>query len=237
MEVLNFALELLGVPSQSRLAIQRRYIVLGQPSLEQFAPYAAYVLKVEIFYYLCLRQSFIAKERASNKADIAYLYYLPFCMAFVSADNLHARTAELFMEHGQQFVPAKDLKAALKELDDYYSANFADEVEKQGVMRFAGYPPSNLNNLVTEMWDRFMRPDWRAVEDKRKQGKDGMPSDPELGKKLKRQHEESVPTALPADPNSVDFVMVTRKHRVRKGKWRIIPPEIEEKAKDEKGSD
>jgi hypothetical protein len=228
---LNFMLQLLGVPKKLWLDIQKRYISLGQPPLLRFAPYSAYVLKVEIFYYLCLRSSFISKDRASNKADIAYLYYLPFCHAFVSKDNLHSRTAELFMENGQAFVKAQDLKSALKEMDKYY-AQFKDEIEKVGLMSFVSYPPTDIDNLVTQLWDRFMRPDWREVEKDKKAGKDDLPTDKELVEQLKKQRDDAKPVLGPVDTSNVDYAMISRKMSVRRGKWRIISPEVEKQAKE-----
>ncbi len=225
-EVLNFCMELLAVPEDLRPLIRKRYTQLGEPSLETFAPYTAFVLKVEIFYYLCLGSSFISKDRASNKADIAYLYYLPFCHVFVSKDNLHKRVARLFMEHGQRFVDADDLKKALKQADDHYS-QFTSEIEEVGLMRYVGYPSPALNNLITELWDEFMRPDWRDIESERGIGKDGMPSDAELVAQLKKTHDEAVPVQGPVDTADIDYAMVSRMASVRRGKWRIMPPGIE----------
>ena len=218
-EKLNFGLHLLGIPNEMRFPILKRYTDFGRPPLQQFAPYAAFVLKIEVFYYLCLRQGFIDKERASNKADIAYLYYLPFCHAFVSKDNLHTRTAELFMENDQHFVPAEKLKSALAELDNYFS-RFKDEIERVGLMKFVGYPPPDMDNVVTQLWDRFMRPDWRKIEKERQAGDDGMPSDEEILK--------ATPVSHPVDTSRADYFMIGRKASLRKGKWRILPPEVEE---------
>lgn len=232
---LNFMLQLLSVPSDMWYHIQRRYISLGQPSLATFAPYAAYVLKVEIFYYLCLRSSFISKDRASNKADIAYLYYLPFCHAFVSKDKLHVRTAELFMEHGQTFVKAEDLKAALKEMDDYYTPHMA-EIEEVGLMSYVSYPPADVNNLVTELWDTHMNPDWRDHSRKRPAGKPDrdLPTDKELIEQIKKQQHESVPVQGPVDTSNADYTIISRKMSARHGKWQIISPEIERQANADK---
>lgn len=227
LEVLNFALQLLGVPKQLVFNIQKRYIAAGQPPLEDFAPYAAFVLKVDIFFYLCLRSSFISGDRASNKVDIAYLYYLPFCHAFVSKDRrLHKRVAHLFMENDQQFVDAEDLKAALKQTDEHYS-QFADEIEKVGLMGFAGYPDPAMDNLVVKMWDDFMRPEWREIQEERKSGKDDMPSDDELVKKLNKQHDEAKRVTEFIDKDKIDYAMIGRKMSVRKGKWRMLPPQFD----------
>lgn len=227
MEVLDFAMELLSVPDSAKSLIRQRYTYLGEPSLREFAPYAAFVLKVDIFYYLCLRSSFISKDRASNKADIAYLYYLPFCHAFASKDNLHKRVAGLFMESGQRFVDADDLKKALKEADEYYS-QFKEEIDKVGLMRYVGYPSPELKGLIVELWDEFMRPDWRDVEIKRKSDNDGMPSDSEIVEKLKKTQDEAQPVQGAFNAADIDYAMVSRMARVSRGKWRIMPPGIED---------
>jgi len=62
----------------------------------------------------------IAKERG-NKADIAYLYYLPFCMGFTSMDRLHARTVPLFMNPNRRLVWGADMKADLNRIDEHFS--------------------------------------------------------------------------------------------------------------------
>lgn len=227
LEVLNFALQLLGVPRKLVFTIQKRYIAAGQPPLEDFAPYASFVLKVDIFYYLCLRSSFISGDRASNKVDIAYLYYLPFCHAFVSKDRrLHKRVAHLFMENHQRFVDAEDFKKALKQADEHY-VQYAEEIEKVGLMRFAVYPDPAMNNLIVEMWDEFMRPDWREVDEKRKQDTDDMPRDKDIVKKLNKQRDEAKRVSGPIDKSKIDYAMVGRKMGIRKGKWRMLPPEFD----------
>lgn len=227
LEVLNFALQLLGIPKEIVYTIQKRYIASGQPSLETFAPYAAFVLKVDIFFYLCLASSFISKERGSNKVDIAYLYYLPFCHAFVSKDRrLHKRVAHLFMENGQKFVDAEDLKNALKDTDTHYK-QFAEEIEKVGLMRFATYPDPAMKNVVTELWDEFMRPDWRDIQEEKKSGKDGLPRDKDIVKELNEQRDSAKRVNGPIDKDKIDYAMVGRKMTIRKGKWRMLPPELE----------
>ena len=32
-----------------------------------------------------------------------------------------------------------------------------------GVLAFAAYPPHDVDNAVTRLWDKHMRPDWREV--------------------------------------------------------------------------
>jgi hypothetical protein len=87
---LKLACELLSVPEYLRPQVIRRWKSMGAPHFSIFAPYAAYVLTVDLFFYFNLAADLISSNRPSNKIDIAYLYYLPFCMVFTSKDNLHA---------------------------------------------------------------------------------------------------------------------------------------------------
>lgn len=224
-EILYFALQLLGIPSQAHSHIIARYKQAKEPSLHDFAPYAAYVLRVDLFFYISLSSSLISKDRPSNKIDLAYLYYLPFCMAFVSSDKLHAKTAPLFMEIKQEFVKGGELKQSLKEVDDYFS-KYAAEIEKVGIMRFAPYPPQDLENAVTRLWGKFC-PLWRQHDNERKAKKDSLPDDKSLVDRLNKTNDESQPVDIPVDGDSADYVMIKRKAPIRKGKWRILPPEVE----------
>jgi hypothetical protein len=96
----------------------------------------------------------IGGERPSNRTDIAYLFYLPFSMVFVSSDNLHQRTAPLFMRPDQAFVWGIDLKQALKAINDHF-LQLPEEERDRGISAFAHSPPAG--NLVAELWDCFMR--------------------------------------------------------------------------------
>jgi hypothetical protein len=159
-ETIALALDVLGVPEESARDVLARWEAAGGPTLEAFAPYTTHVFKVDLLYYLGVDRGFISGERASNKADMAYLYYLPFCMLFTSGDNLHKRSAPLLLRPNQSFAEAAAFKAALKELDDHYT-RLPDEIKELGVMAFAHYPPPELDNLVVELWDKHMRPGWR----------------------------------------------------------------------------
>jgi hypothetical protein len=127
------ALTRFNVPDATRSAILTRWSDRGGPPLRDFAPYTARVVTVDTFFAIALGADLISRERPSNKVDIAYLYYLPFCMVFTSNDNLHARTAPLFLDERQVFVRGQDLKADLAKLDAHYSS-LPDDVKARGVM-------------------------------------------------------------------------------------------------------
>jgi hypothetical protein len=147
---LGATLQTLGVPYELWPAIFDRWKANGKPILPAFAPYAAHAMTVDLFFALAIAAGLIAKERPSNKVDMAYLYYLPFCMVFASMDKLHARTVPLFLTGKQQFIWGADLKTELKRLDEHYSA-FPEETKARGVMSFAHAPPTEGDFLTTRL--------------------------------------------------------------------------------------
>jgi hypothetical protein len=134
-----------------------RWQSLGQPKIREYAPYFTHVLTVDLFFCLGMAASQIGSERKSNKVDIAYLYYLPFCMVFTSRDDLHVRSVPLFLRADQSFVHGDALKADLKRLDEYYDA-LPEETKKQSIYSFAAYPPNDDSYLVTQLWKKHLRP-------------------------------------------------------------------------------
>ena len=227
-ELLCLSFELFNFPANLQTRILTRWKNEKCPPINVFAPYASYVLKIDLFFYLCLINNFISEDRPSNKIDLAYLYYLPFCMVFTSNDNLHKRIAPLFMENDQVFVSGQELKNNLKILDDYYSS-FPNDVKEQGIMRFAIYPPENTAPLISQLWDSFL-PIWRK-HNKDRCSRLPIPeaSEKEMVQKLKINLKESVPidNNFPLTLDNADHVLIKRMVLVKKGKWRILPPEVE----------
>jgi hypothetical protein len=139
---LKTAFVLLGLPQSRFPGVQRRWTSMGGPRLTDFAPYTAHCLLVDVFFHVAVDKKMIAPERASNRVDMAYLYYLPFSMMFVSNDKLHRRTVSLFLNDQQLFVIGDELKRDLAALDDYYSGR-PEEEREQGLFRLAAYPPED----------------------------------------------------------------------------------------------
>jgi hypothetical protein len=221
-EAFAFALDLLRVPSQYRANIFQRWLSGGAPALTSFAPYAAYVATVELFFQLAVSLDLISGDRPSNSIDIAYLYYLPFCMVFTSSDNLHAKTAPLFLRRNQQFVSGADLKADLRRLDAHFSALPA-EVLEQGLMHFE--LPLDGNYLTTALWQRFL-PGWRPGH------REPVSSSPEETARVLREFNEASDAPVGPDVRSdvADFVILKREIPVIMGKWRIIAQDVAERS-------
>jgi hypothetical protein len=124
------------IPKQLHAPIAKAWQESGKRTFPEFAPYAAHCLTVELFFQIALGANLIGGERPSNRTDIAYLFYLPFSMVFVSSDNLHRKTAQLFMRPEQAFVWGHNLKPALKAINEHFLALPQEERDK-GISAFA----------------------------------------------------------------------------------------------------
>ena len=181
-----------------------------------------------MFFQLGIAADLISRDRPSNKIDLAYLYYLPFCMVFASNDKLHARSVPLFLRPDQTFVAGVGLKADLGRLNRRYSA-LPEEIKNLGTIKFAAYPPTDEDSLVSNHWDKYL-PTWRQSALAAQK-----PIDEEAEKALVAKINDFAENAIPADPNA-DFdsddansVLVGTMAAVRKGRWRRFPQEIDAK--------
>jgi len=218
------ALDMLQVPSAPRATIFSRWLALGSPSIARMAPYAAHVATVQCFFELAVSLGLISGDRPSNAADMAYLFYLPFCQVFTSSDKLHINTVPLFLRRDQVFVPGAELKTDLKRLDEYFSAQPQDVLDR-GVMFFE--PPYDGDYLTTKLWKQFL-PGWAAREGRPAE----RPKDPEKEAKIVaklRAHMES-PEGPPIHSDDAAFIAIHRQYPVKMGKWRIVAQEVAERS-------
>jgi hypothetical protein len=146
----------LGLPLEAEPYIAEQWKASGLPSLAEYAPFAAHVVSVELFFQIALAANLIGTERSSNRVDIAYLSYLPLCTIFVSSDKLHRRTAEHFLRPDQSFVWGYDLKADLSALVARYMALPEEEREK-GIIKFAHLPLEDEQCLVSKLRDHHSK--------------------------------------------------------------------------------
>lgn len=151
---LEAAMDMLGVPLGPRPQIRERWKHCGKPPLRVFSPYVAHVLAVEAFFAVGIAAHLIPAERPSNRVDIAYLFYAPFCHVFVSGDRLHRACAPHFLRTNQAFVWGPDLKADLHALDSHYKALPAEE-RAQPIYKLAQKVPEGVSGLTRELSKRF----------------------------------------------------------------------------------
>lgn len=225
---IKLAFIILGLPPQLETQAGGNWVLRGMKPLLEYAPYAAHVITVELFFQIALGASLIG-TLASNRADMAYLYYLPFCMVFVSSDNLHRRTVPEFLRSNQSFVWGQDLKAELHRIMEHYS-KLPDEVREQGLMRIAPVPPVELaDSLVVQLWDRHMASHWRASSGLRP------PRDPVADAKVlaeMNRFSDARPLAdneVDFEPADADMVQLRRSVHKQKGNWFQLPKNLKEK--------
>jgi hypothetical protein len=221
-QTLKTAFALLGLPQSKFPGVQRRWTAMGRPRLTDFAPYTEHCLLVDVFFHVAIDKRMIAPERPSNRVDIAYLYYLPFAMMFVSNDKLHRRTVPLFLNDRQRFVVGEDLKRDLGALDAYYSGR-PEEEREQGLFRLAAYPPEDDSFLTTRIWKDFKMPTKRAPKEEMER--------PKLVEKLLAGIEEmkgarAVDHGTRAELEDPDQVAIERLIPFQRGKWRLFPPGV-----------
>jgi hypothetical protein len=225
-DVIRLAFHFLGIRPQYHREIVQRWSLTNYAPLAQYAPYTAHVLSVELFFQIALAANLISSDRASNRVDIGYLFYLPFCMIFVSSDKLHQKCAPLFLRNRQQFIWGTDLKSGLKELNAHYSALPTVEQDK-GISSFAVYPPKDGDFLVSRIWD-FHFPDWRSLGEIDVSGPEIKHK--ELSAMVRRTAEApAIPfDELDFDPAEADSMTIERRVQKKKGSWFQIPKNIDE---------
>lgn len=225
-QFIHFALDFLDIPEKAKGLILKRWYNSRPQPFNEFAPYAAHVLKVDLFFYICLSKDFISKKRQSNKVDLAYLYYLPFCMIFASRDNLHKRIVPLFLEVDQVFVLGDDLKSDFKKINDYFLA-LPEEIKIRGVYQFAQYPPYDIETLVGKLHDKFLIPWKEKAKNHLREVVKPIKKDTKLLEFLKDKQKSKIPySGPPIDSDEIDSIVLTKKVPVKRGNWVLFPPEV-----------
>jgi hypothetical protein len=222
-ERMGFVIDILGLRGDGD-EIFERFLRCGAPAMAVYAPYTAHVVEVELFFRFATQRGIIAKERASNWVDIAYLNYLPTCHVLVSTDRLHRDNARLFLRDYQTFVWGEDLKADLRMIDELHK-KLPQAVRDRGLMSFAPRPPTEGEFLTSHLWDLAMRPSWRTPrpvnlsEDAQKKMIESM-------KTMKKRAEAQTEPAPIFTTEEADAITVDRRVKMRKGSWTQLPPEM-----------
>ena len=215
---------MLNIPHHLRDQIIERWSIYNYPPLSQYAPYAAYVLTVDIFYHIALAASLESPHRPSNRMDIAYLYYLPFCMVFISSDKLHERCAKLFLRADQDFADGKAIKKDLASINQHFLKLSGPEKE-EGLNVFARYPLPDMECTLNELWDNHMK-DWR---ERAKEPYKKPEENPKLVKELREfsKAPSLKPEEIDFDPKDADMMSIQRMVKRKKGNWYQLPKDLE----------
>jgi len=233
-QILITGLASIGVSPKFQQEIIARWRASGCPSIRKFAPYFTHVLSVDLFFLFGIGADLIGRGRPSHKIDVAYLYYLPFCMVFTSNDRLHKALVPLFLRSNQSFIPGEELKEDLGKLDTRYDS-LPQETKARGVYFFAHSPPHDNSFLTTRLWDKHMSPNWRdrkapVPRPNSSVGKELMEKIKELEKKAKTEG-----TTQPSRPGESDQMVIKRMVSGKRGKWTRFPPEVMNRRKNADG--
>lgn len=224
-KMMRIGLSLPGHPAAVVDKMVARWEATGRQPLADFAPYFMHVLSVDLLFNVGIASDLISRDRPTNKVDLAYLYYLPFCTVFVSNDKLHERTVPCLLKAHQMFIKGSALKTELGKLDAHYWA-LPEGTKAQGLYAFASYPPENDSFLVTQLWDRYL-PKWRENKANEK------PHDPKTLEAIKALTDK-LKDAKHDPTRSVSFeeaAYVTQEKQVRRaqGKWIRFPETCRDK--------
>jgi len=140
----------LHIPQRLRNVIYNRWLEQKLKSFKEFAPYAYYCLKTNILFYCGLICNLITTRR-TNRIDLEYLYYLPFCMVFSSGGKFHKDVSPLLLRDDQEFIDRDVLKNDLQWLSSEWSNLSKDERQKR-FYDYDSYPPNNPESITYRLW-------------------------------------------------------------------------------------
>jgi hypothetical protein len=127
-----------------------RWISDGKLPLKAFLPYACHCLKVDLLFLFGLKNELVG-VKPTNKVDLEYLFYLPFCNVFTSNDKIHKQLVPLIIRKDQIFVVGEDLKKDLKNLVQYL-----DGTDLEIKRKFSSSPPMIETSLTFQIWKRYL---------------------------------------------------------------------------------
>ena len=146
----------LQIPVEACRAVFLRWEQMGQPDIEEFAPYAYFCFKVtQVFKHAVITG--LISPRKTNHVDMNYLYYLPFCQAFCSRDNLHRDLVPVFLRRDQSFIHGDELKTDLRRLNSWWASLTQEERRERGY-EYGSRPPFDDASVTHREWSKHMGP-------------------------------------------------------------------------------
>lgn len=145
-------LENYHIDSNTAYQIFNKWFSAGRPLIKDYSPYAFHCLKVDSIFLFGLASNLIS-IRPTNRVDLEYLYYLPFCNIFTSNDKIHKNTVPLLLKEYQRFIVGAELKNDLKIIVEYIDS--LGEEEKTKNKNFRNYPPIIEDSITYKLWNEF----------------------------------------------------------------------------------
>ena len=117
--------------------------------LSEHLPYVAYCVRVGLIFHFALAFGLIT-TRATNRVDLEYLYYVPFCHAFSSGDLFHRKMASLVTTE-QMYIEGDVLKADFAHLAEWWNNMTPEEAERESHLQG---PPENEKSVTHQVWKK-----------------------------------------------------------------------------------
>ncbi len=155
---LSNLMNVLRVPEKIKTDIFNRWLSSNLQTFEDFAPYAFYCYEAELFFYFAVVLGFFS-SRTSNRIDLEYLLYLPFCMVFSSNDNFHKEIIRFLLNENQDFIDGRVLKADLNWLHNEW-ISLTESEKRERAAEYGNYPPEKEESIAYQMWQKYMQP-WK----------------------------------------------------------------------------
>jgi len=153
---LDIVLRLISASLPVRNQTFDRWLALGLPQLEDFAPYAGFCLKIFKLFSMGITAK-VLPSRGDNFVDLEYFYYAPFCMVFCSEDKFHRTLAPAVLRADQVFITGKQLKDDLRWIANEWDS-LTPEERNERAREYGSYPPHNPDSVTFRAWVRFMLP-------------------------------------------------------------------------------
>jgi hypothetical protein len=216
---LALAIDKFRISNPERDEILRNWESAARPPLATYAPYAFFVLTIEIFFEIALATGKISADRPSNINDLAYLFYLPFCMVFLSTDRLHRTCAPLFMRPDQQFLWGADVKADLG-ANNVALMRLPEADRKRGLI--ALNPPPLPDGLIAQVYARHLRPRPPLA---RPAPRSNTPVQNKLAARINQiiRAAEEEPGEVDFKPNEAQSITIERLVEKKRGSWYQVP--------------
>ncbi len=144
-EILKVFISSLQLDHESIQKIFYRWEQNNSQTINEFAPYAYYCLKIQSsFLQGVIFDKFGTKS--TNDVDLTYLFYLPFCNIFSSEDKFHKKIINFCLEKDQSFISGTDLK---KDLNNLISEENELQTKRKKI-------PHNPNTYTYKFWEKHL---------------------------------------------------------------------------------
>jgi hypothetical protein len=139
---------------EQELACKRFQSKNPRQLIEEFAPYAAFCLKVNLL--LGFGGLLFRRHHPHDLRDLEYCYSLPFCEVFASDDNLHKKIVPMLKRPNQMFVGLELVEDLRRLTREWNRMTPVEKVEFARVNR--NMPQPHEDSVLRTIWERYRGP-------------------------------------------------------------------------------